>query len=355
MNITIIGGGNVGTLMAAEFAYRGHNVTLYTAEPKSWNETIEVYSAEEEMLFSSRLYRVTNSLKEALEGSEFVWITLPAFLFGKLSNDILQYVEKGQYIGIVPGSGGAEFAFQRLVEKGCILFGLQRVHSIARIREYGKSVYMLGRKQELQIGAIPAKESLPISYILTNLFGIRCKALPNYLSVTLTPSNPILHTTRLYTMFKDYNEERMYPRNIFFYEEWDDESSKNLIDCDDELQVLCDQIPMPLESVQSLRNYYESFTIPAMTGKIKSIKAFRGMMSPMKRVENGWIPDFESRYFTADFPWGLKVIKEIASVFGVVTPSINKVWNWYECNVWDRKQGWFNLPLNRDEFLELYR
>lgn len=33
MNITVIGGGNIGTLMAAEAANKGHNVTVYTSKP----------------------------------------------------------------------------------------------------------------------------------------------------------------------------------------------------------------------------------------------------------------------------------------------------------------------------------
>ena len=43
MNITIIGGGNVGTLMAAEFASKGHRVTIYTSGPEKWEKSISVY------------------------------------------------------------------------------------------------------------------------------------------------------------------------------------------------------------------------------------------------------------------------------------------------------------------------
>lgn len=355
MNIAIIGGGNVGTLMAAEFAYKGHNVRIYTSKPERWSKAIDVYSAEEELLFSSRIGKVTDSLREALEGVEYIWITLPAFLFDKIANDMFPYVEKGQFIGIIPGSGGAEFGFRRLLQKGCILFGLQRVHSIARVKEYGKSVYMLGRKQKLYLAAIPSKENISISAVVEELFDIQCEALDNYLSVTLTPSNPILHTTRIYKLFKNFNEKSVYPRNILFYEEWDDESSEYLLACDEELQTLCNRLPVSLEAVISLRDYYESFTVQSMTRKIKGIEAFRGIMSPMKQVENGWIPDFESRYFTADFPWGIKVIKEIANMFDVMTPNINKIWNWYENNVWNTKDELFELPLGKDEFLRLYR
>jgi len=50
----------------------------------------------------------------------------------------------GQMIGVVPGSGGAEFAFKGCIDKRCVLFGLQRVHSISRLKEYGKAGHMLG-------------------------------------------------------------------------------------------------------------------------------------------------------------------------------------------------------------------
>ena len=49
------------------------------------------------------------------------------------------------------------------------------------------------------------------------------------------------------------------------------------------------------------------------------------------------------------------MIKEIANMFDVMTPNINKIWNWYENNVWNTKDKLFELPLGKDEFLRLYR
>ena len=33
MKITVIGGGNIGTLISAEMAYKGHEVTVFTSRP----------------------------------------------------------------------------------------------------------------------------------------------------------------------------------------------------------------------------------------------------------------------------------------------------------------------------------
>ena len=37
MRITVIGGGNIGTLMAADAAYKGDEVVSYTSKPGEWN------------------------------------------------------------------------------------------------------------------------------------------------------------------------------------------------------------------------------------------------------------------------------------------------------------------------------
>ena len=49
----------------------------------------------------------------------------------------------------------------------------------------------------------------------------------------------------------------------------------------------------------------------------------------MTVVENGWIPDFKSRYFTADFPFGLAIIEEMADIIGAEVPMIKKTMKWH--------------------------
>ena len=354
MKMTIIGGGNVGTLMAAEFSSKGHEITIFTSKPHLWNKELTVLDDCKNVLMSGNVSKITNDMQESVNGAEIIWITYPAELFDELGEQISKYIKAGQIIGVVPGSGGAEFAFKKSIDKGAILFGLQRVHSIARIQKYGESVYMLGRKNKLELGTIPTSKSKEISILVESLFNIPCDYLPNYLCVTLTPSNPILHTTRLYAMFKDYNSGVYYSHNFLFYEEWDNFSSEILIACDEELQMLCSRIPMDLNSVVSLKKYYENDTAEGLTIKISGIKAFKGITSPMVERDRGWIPDFKSRYFSTDFPYGLKIIKDIAILFEVNTPNIDKVWSWY-CELNKENQQKFNLNITKNEFLDIYR
>lgn len=330
MRFTIIGGGNIGTLMAAEFAHKGHLVTMYTSKPLIWGNTLSVYTKEECLLFEADLIDVTHDLEQAVKFADIIWVTTPPSVFPKLSNQLDALDLNGKMLGIIPGSGGAEFTFARVVSRGCILFGFQRVHSIARLKKYGHSVYMLGRKKNLYLAAVPEHYTEDMCKLMEGLFDIPCIALPNYMSITLTPSNPILHTSRLYSLFKDYRSGIYYPRSYGFYDEWDDFASQIVLACDLELQNLCSLIPLDLTSVTSLKEHYESSTIKEMTDKIRSIDAFKGLLSPMKQVEAGWIPDFSSRYFVSDFDFGLKILIDIAHNYDVEVSTMEKIWTWYE-------------------------
>ncbi|MDE6735129.1 MAG: NAD/NADP octopine/nopaline dehydrogenase family protein [Desulfovibrio sp.] len=351
MNIAILGGGNIGTLMAAECARKGHRVTVHTSRPDGWSLELGVHDREDAFLFSGRIAGVTADLAHAVRGADVIFITLPAETFPALARELAPHVRPGQRMGVIPGSGGAEFAFRELLQKGAGLFGVQRVHSIARLRERGRSVAMLGRKAELQLAAIPGADAQEHARMMEGLFDMPCRVLPNYLSVTLTPSNPLLHTARLYSLFRDWHGQD-YPRNVLFYEEWDDLASEMLLRADAELQQLCATLPLELESVKSLREHYESATVAEMTRKIRSIPAFRALPAPMRRTDRGWQPDLTSRYFTTDFSYGLKILLDICGLFHVPSPAMQELWDWYT-SVRTPAHS-FALGLSREEFLGLY-
>lgn len=359
MNITIVGGGNIGTLMAGDFAAAGHSVTMLVSDPLRWSDTLKVLGEGDVLLRKGPLALVTDDAARAMESAEVVFVTHPTFMLGETARRLLPFVTEGQLLGIVPGACG-EFFFGEARNSGAVLFGLQRVHDIARIKERGASVYSLGRKTEIQIGTLPSTRSDEIAALMADLFAMPAAALPNYLAETLTPSNPILHTTRIYSMFKGWRERQTFSRNILFYEEWDLPSAELLIACDDELQKLCRVIEsatgMDLSSVRSLKEHYESPDAAALAAKISSIPAFKGLTSPMKEVEPGqWVPDFQSRYFKADFAYGLKAIRDIAALANVPTPFMDGVFRWYTECTGQPEVALNGMPTTIDELARLYR
>lgn len=332
MKITVIGAGNIGTQFAAAFASKGNVVTVYASKPEKISNTLTIVDENDTVTAEGEIVLVTDDIEKAVKDAEYVFVTYPAFMLKDIADKMYDFVSKGIKIGVIPGTGGAEFAFKKLIEdKGVVLFGLQRVPAVARLKEYGKTVCVTGYRDRLKLAGIPKSSLRGIGDLLTETFGIPCDILPNYLSVTMTPSNPILHTTRLCTEFADYKEGVVYPRNILFYEEWSDDSSRLLFACDDELQRVCQKLTkLDLSDVRSLKEHYESDTVEKLTLKIRSIKSLQGLGSPMKEVEGGFVPDFSSRYFTADFPYGLSILQQLANIAGVEVPNMTSTIKWYK-------------------------
>ena len=329
LKAAIIGGGNIGTYFACVLADKGFDVNIYTSRPEQWHNLITAHN-DNNSFITGRISLASDDIAKVLDQREIIFITYPASCFRELAKLITPYVQAGSLIGVIPGTGGAEFQFQECIEKGSVLFGLQRVPAVARIINYGQSVMISGKRDRLKLAAIPDSESLRISAAIANLFDMPCDSLANYLNVTLTPSNPVLHTSRLMTMFNNYHEGMTYPENFLFYGNWNDEASRLLFELDDELQNLCRAISLDLSQVKSLREHYESNSPEALTRKIQSISSLNKLCSPMKKLRDGnWIPDFESRYFTSDFPFGLAIIESIAELFEFNAPAIKHTMQWY--------------------------
>lgn len=327
--IAVIGGGNIGTQFACLFSSKGYCVNVHSSKPEEYDGILEMVNEKNEVT-CGKLNIITSDIGKAVENCSIVFVTHPAFKLKSTAMELLPYIKKGMKIVVIPGTGGAEFSFYECVRAGALLYGLQRVPSVSRLEKYGKRVRCEGLRDKLHIASFPCGNSEIMAGTLEYVFGIPCEILPNYLCVTLTPSNPILHTTRLRTLFSDYFEGKIYERNPLFYGEWSDSSSELLLACDDELQQVCRKIEkMDLTAVRSLKLHYESDTVEKMTKKIGSIKSLHNLVSPMKKVDGGWIPDFNSRYFTADFPYGLAIIEEIAELAGVEVPYINATMSWY--------------------------
>lgn len=330
MKITIVGAGNIGTQIACHCSEKGHDVIMYTSRPAEISNELFVVNEDNQIIHKGVIKKATNSPREAFENSEVIFITMPATMMKENAAKIEPYAKKGMKICIVPGTGGGECAFIGCLEKGATVFGVQRVPSVARLVEYGRVTRAVGYRDEMFVAAIPNSETNDCSSFIESILNIKTSSLPNYLNITLTPSNPILHTTRLKNLYGNYHEGVVYDSVPLFYEDWNNETSELLLKCDDEVQKICKALKQfDLSYVKSLRVHYESPTADAMTRKISSIKGFKGLTSPTKKVDGGYIPDFDSRYFTADFSYGLAILMQIAEFTGVDAPNMKETLEWY--------------------------
>ncbi len=331
MRITIVGGGNIGTQFAVHCAEKGNEVIIYTSRPEAFRSHLKIVNELGQVTHEGDIGMATNDPEEGFRNADVVIVTVPAMIMESVAEKIFAHTDQHTVIGVVPGYGGSECAFAKCIERGNPFFGFERVPAIARMVKEGEIVKSTGYRNELHISAMPIGYVDQCCELIESIFDIPCKVIPNFLNLTMTPSNPILHTTRLRTIFKDYKPGVAYESVPLFYEEWDDASSELLLLCDEEVQRICRALPeIPLEYVKSLRVHYDSFTIDAMTMKIRSIEAFKGLKTPTIEKEGLLVPDFTSRYFTSDFSYGLAIILQVADLAEISVPHIREILQWYK-------------------------
>lgn len=331
MKVTIIGGGNVGTLLCGELSSKGHEVYLYTSSPEKWNEEITVNDRDTGKCYSSKIAKISNNLEECVKARDIIIVTFPSYIQKELIEKFEKINLKDTILCFYPGLGGSELRCEKLLNNNVTICGPQRIKSVVRLDEYGKSVHTSGARKLMVLGCIPQKNGEKVRSLFEELIGVKTELLPNYLNVTLTPSNPLLHPSRLYGIFKDYSLGKTYDRIPLFYEEWDDFSSEVYIKCDNELHEIIDKLDkIDLSKVIRVLPYYESTDKITLSNKIRSIRGFKGITTPSKKVEDRYIPDLSSRYFSADIPYGLLIIKDFGLITNTQTPMIDEILMWYQ-------------------------
>ena len=326
MKICICGGGNLGHVCAGFLANRGHQVSILTTKPEPWDSELKIVAPDQ--TFTGKLTLVTSKPEGVIPQAEMVLVCLPGFAIHEELVKIKPYIQNNGIVGSVVSSTGFFFEAFEVLPSDIPLFGFQRVPFISRIIEYGKEAELKGYKETLHVAIEHTKDKESIRYKLEKLFEKPVSLAENFYEVSLSNSNPLLHPARLYTMWKDWQPGMVYPRNPQFYAEWTVEASALLIQMDDEFQHLLKKLGLKPGCIPTILDYYESTDEITLTQKLHDIKAFQGILSPMKEIEGGFIPDYSSRYFAEDFPYGMRFIIETAHKQNVEIPTIESVYQW---------------------------
>lgn len=329
MNITICGGGSLGLVCAAVLAsHKDVHVSLLTGHPQEWKRQIRCTDPNGK-IYEGKLVAVSRNPIEVIVGADYVLLCQPGYLIADTLRSIKPYLGHA-VVGSIVGSTGFFFFAHELLPTATPLFAFQRTPYIARVKSYGNSGLLLGYKPRVYVATEKIENRAAFRLQWEYLIDTPISLLDSFYEASLTNSNPILHTGRLYSLWHNWQGET-WSQPLLFYKEWTDEASNLLIQMDKEFMRILDALHIPQGHIPRLLDYYESYDASSLTKKISSIAAFQTIVAPMKNTPNGWIPDFGSRYFTEDFPYGLYFIKHLADEYHIAAPCINKVYDWGIC------------------------
>jgi hypothetical protein len=357
MQITICGGGNAAHTLAGLLGSRPDlSVNIYAPfqdEAERWqiglkqNDGILVHAPGRDIV--GRPVAVFRDPAQAVQGSEFILLALPAFAHEIILRQIEGYLSPDTWVGALPARAGFDLCVRDILKDRLShinIFGFQTLPWACRIQEYGGRVSILGVKAQVDLAALPAKLAPVISSRMGELLGVVLNPISNFLSLTLADTGQLIHPGIMYGLFHNWNGQA-YSEPSLFYQAVDEEVAAILQNMSQEVQALRSILEqaypgLDLTAVRPVgewlkRSYPTSIKDSStLHSSFATNRSYTGLLAPMIESENGFVPDFQSRYLTEDMPYGLLVMRGIAELAGVAMPMVDEVVFWAQSRLGKR-------------------
>ncbi|WP_044874391.1 NAD/NADP octopine/nopaline dehydrogenase family protein [Pseudomonas sp. LFM046] len=355
LKVAICGGGRTGHLNAVLFKQLENvQVSLLTrnldiVDLHARDARIQAIQPDGPAL-SARLDVITNDPAIALRDADIVLITVPAHARPRLLREIEPHLpsNKPVHVGAIPGFCGFDWLAETVLagHPNVVIWGMKDVPHTAFDLKPGVSIRMGGAKSHLYVGT-HARESAAsrqqLLGLLTRLYESEVTLLDDYLEITLTPGNPIMHSSVIYGLVGPYGQwhNRIFPHPMCWWTECSELGAYFLERMDQESQQLCNvisrELKVDLSSVKSLKQeiveaYGEQIRDQtSMLSILRTNQAYNSILAPMIPAGGnrpGYVIDRESRAFHEDVAYGLVLLVEMAKRFGLKVPYIEEVLHW---------------------------
>ncbi|KAK2146505.1 hypothetical protein LSH36_604g04078 [Paralvinella palmiformis] len=355
----ICGGGNGAHVCAgitsSQPGVEARVLTLFADEAERWANatkdhdfTVTLHAANKDPVkLVSKPSMVTKDPAEAMRGNvDIIVFTVPAFAHKNYLEQLKPYVKPGMILAGCPGQAGFEFAVRGIWGELALKVSVMSFESLpwaCRVLEFGRAAEVLGTKATL-VGAVtectPKPSSDPTA-TLQKVLGDAPKLVVkgHLLGITLMGTNGYLHPSIMYGTWHKWDGKPLKEVPVF-YNGLDEFSAKLLSDISDEVvataKAIMKQRPqVDLNNVSHILQWYHRCYADDIEDKgslytcIKTNRAYKGLPHPMtKRDDGSYVPNFGYRYLTEDIPFGLVVMRGIATIAGVPTPNIDTIINW---------------------------
>ena len=105
MDITVVGGGNIGTQFAVHCAEKGHSVRLFTSNPDHFAKHLTIVDKSGAVIHEGDIEFATSNPHKAFHDADMIMITMPPTMMIPLSEIIYDNTDSHTMIGFVPGPG----------------------------------------------------------------------------------------------------------------------------------------------------------------------------------------------------------------------------------------------------------
>ncbi|HET9392227.1 MAG TPA: NAD/NADP octopine/nopaline dehydrogenase family protein [Candidatus Rubrimentiphilum sp.] len=329
MNVCICGNGSLAHALAVVFSAAGLEVTVLTPDAEAWRSTLLLYYKDCVLVGQGIL--ASHDARTAVRSADIVICAVPASQRIELLSNIKPYLKSRAFVGSFPAAGGFFWTASAALGDR-VLFGTDRVPYVRAAVDYGKSVEVTGIRRRLLLGTRPSSFSGHLSAVISGALNMPIDPDAGCMSVMLATTNPIAHPPRVYSLFNGAAQDYVYPEVPRFLADWDTEASHMLLSLDDELSALSRSLPADTSSLRHVLQHFEVTCCAELTERMRNIVAQDHVYAPLikNRDDTGYVADLQSPYFVEDFEYGLTVLRSLAELVGVETPTMDRLLTWYE-------------------------
>lgn len=360
-NITILGGGSSAHTLIPLLSKANRNINIITSNPSLWGEKVttewQEANGEVRQVFEGSLNLASSDPKEVIPASDVIIFCMPVHKYNEALQLIAPFINPNRavLVGTVYGQGGFNWMVSNVKSKfnltklECFAIGL--IPWICRIKEYGKVGITYGAKS---VNVVTFDKSAKYTIEKQELFHDICqkwfdkgefRVSDNFISLTLSVDNQIIHPTRLYGLHQANPEGWTTIDDVpYFYKDYDDYSAQILSDLDNDYSkirtivkeinkdndysYMLNYLDLERLSYQSCnQNIRESFINSETLGAIKT---------PVVEIGNRVEINTKHRFFFDDIYYGIGIAKWFADALAVETPTIDKILRWSESMLNDK-------------------
>lgn len=352
--LVVCGGGSSAHTLIPLLRDSMFEVSLFTSKPEQWTKTIELEwhnpSGQVMGRYSGDLKKASKNPQELMPLADYVVFCMPVHKYRACLHEIAPYLnkEKTVYIGTIYGQGGWNWMVDEIKKKygltNIVTFAFGLIPWICRLIKYGQKGVTYGCKAINYAACYPKQYFKRIDeeffeQICYRWFGKGAvEQSDNFLSLTLSVDNQIIHASRCLGLYKVYGRYWKNKEDVpWFYKDYDDVSAKLLVDLDADYNRIRDAIKRirpewdfryMLDYLALERLSYQSHNIDVKESFINS-QTLVSIGTPVVKNEKGlWEVDKNHRFFLDDIYYGNCIAKWMAEQLGIVTPTIDEILRW---------------------------
>jgi opine dehydrogenase len=332
--IAVLGGGNGGHAVAANLSLSGFKVNFFelpqfTASFEKVLRTREIRIEGVSIDGVAKLNLATIDIRQAIKDAEVIFVVTPAFGHKAMAEACTPFVQDGQIIVLMPGSGGSlEFAkiFKEKKVKREIAFAESCTLPYgARLKGSGH-VSVLINAIILPTGIFPAKRTGHVIPKLKQFYPIIMPA-KDVLEAAINNPNPIVHPAA--TLLSATQIEHSKGKFYLYAEGMTPAVARTFESLNEERLSICKALGYRLYHWDNLefKNYNLGETDDECRYRIlnTSMDAAFGKDGIYAGIKMKGPENLRDRYVTEDVPYGMVLVSTLGDLLRIPTPTHDAV------------------------------